>query len=586
MIPDNISTFTNLSDLIEQRQKLREDVIAAGEVPAVRRRRENWERTALNARAPGRSSTAAYYEMSYSQGIYSRTLLTREQAASKWETLEPSQRFFCSVKNEWYLCEDFNPDAISGDEDIPEAGSEDPPGNSGVSSVLDSNNALGSRTPAPSTPLSQMGLSPGWTLRTPDKGTEGTDSPVLNSTASVSHDVVVRSSTPGPPTILMGPVSPSRPTETSSPRGDEDAPWVAPERLLERDGGWNTSLARGPYLSGYTNCRATAYDLSGEWVLTSPNVDYVLPVDITVIGAYLFDGWHFGLDDPILFPQHFSEEFGHVSCIPLSTNELRIPLKFGGKCWVTFGDSDFLPDDPHSPNSLGAMSNDCQDNIRRIAGAAQEFIRGAHANGHPLRDDRMIRTLEDHLYNLIGRLADKGTRRQCSLLFMLGQRFFLELNARYDWLAVYLNRFHHEGRPYISSVRNIMGAYTDNSLHAEALYKAGIPVWLVRKRETVKVDTLYNWVSCGETNEWCKRLWTSDFAMKKDNGNAEVWKGSWFAPNRHRLTNVVISNTLMCNPWAAAALQEADDLQSAATSLQGHRQSEVGPSRSKMDNGT
>jgi hypothetical protein len=256
---------------------------------------------------------------------------------------------------------------------------------------------------------------------------------------------------------------------------------------------------------------------------------------------------------------------------------LMIP--FSGRLWSAFGDEDFVPNDPDFPTSMGAISNQCKSDIHRLSKAAQEALPHARVKSGPLREDSMIRTLEDHLYSVVGQVGDKGTRAQCLLLFMLVQRFFLEINARWSWLDVYKLRFIHQGRDYVLSVSSIMGAYTDNVLHAQALYKAGIPVWLVKNREQIRDASDYNWVPCRGRLEWARAIWPGLGGWIDTKGRGPVWEEQWFSPDRLKLTNRFISSTLAYNPWAIAAMREGRTLDSASSVAQNSQPSLVGPSR-------
>ena len=69
------------------------------------------------------------------------------------------------------------------------------------------------------------------------------------------------------------------------------------------------------------------------------------------------------------------------------------------------------------------------------------------------------------------------TFRKMQITVCEGQRVFLELQALLDFEEFYRPRM---ALPYISTAANVMGASTSDLSVCDALFRAGIPVWLVR----------------------------------------------------------------------------------------------------------
>jgi hypothetical protein len=141
-IADNVKCFASPFDLVNLRRQLRDKIIASGETPEAKMKRENLEQNALEPLNPGKKCKATYYELSYSDGIYTAQLLSRKAAQDMWKRYEPSQRFFCSIKNEWYFCDELDPNATSDeDEDydyegIPNIATPNRPGQGDSTAVL------------------------------------------------------------------------------------------------------------------------------------------------------------------------------------------------------------------------------------------------------------------------------------------------------------------------------------------------------------------------------------------------------------------------------------------------------------------
>jgi hypothetical protein len=84
------------------------------------------------------------------------------------------------------------------------------------------------------------------------------------------------------------------------------------------------------------------------------------------------------------------------------------------------------------------------------------------------------------------------TRRQVRFAFAELQRFMLEFLGAYQWLYVYQPRMAGVVEP-ASKPSRAVGAFVSSLTDCDALFRAGIPVWLVRPANlagSVRVDSL------------------------------------------------------------------------------------------------
>ncbi|KAL0573871.1 hypothetical protein V5O48_008073 [Marasmius crinis-equi] len=239
----------------------------------------------------------------------------------------------------------------------------------------------------------------------------------------------------------------------------------------------------------------TQFKEQGVFV-TSPNLSFVTSPLQGQRSIRMQRDRHFGEEDPLFFPQPFSNRVGHLSCIPYPSFDANNVHRIA---WYipTSQDFDTLPSTSPS-HGLGTLSEDLR---RRMRTATDGAIQRLHTHVADLRSDnkettrlKQDRFLREYLFGmkfLNGRLSSPASFQEISMAFALCQRVYLEFVARFDWLTRYEGMVRDPPASRNKEVADVVGALTDHEEVAERLYLSGIPVWLVRpisKKDVFRVD--------------------------------------------------------------------------------------------------
>ncbi|KAJ8085059.1 hypothetical protein PM082_003838 [Marasmius tenuissimus] len=239
--------------------------------------------------------------------------------------------------------------------------------------------------------------------------------------------------------------------------------------------------------------------------VTTPNQSFIAPPLLGERTIKLRRDFHFGEEDPLYFPQRFSNKVPHLSVVPFPSAD---PSHKYAIAWRILSADNFVPlkaGDPHC--TLGLLSNSLRIAMKKAVDEVIGSVSGLTASGtlagndlEAWKNDRYSRSYVFGLKSLLARLDCPASYKESSMAFALCQRAYLELVARVSWFQNFLSRVRDPiGVPHL--VADVVGALTGDFETCERLYRAGIPVWLVRpldRKEGLRVD---QWVDVSPTTE-------------------------------------------------------------------------------------
>lgn len=214
----------------------------------------------------------------------------------------------------------------------------------------------------------------------------------------------------------------------------------------------------------------------GQWVLTSPNVDYVPePVLNRIRVTVRDDGW-FGLEDPMQWPQYFSPTYSHYALVQRRPTELTGKLQ---PIWWKPSPRSFVPIHGSAVSNLGTLELDMKDKLSTLVRSmSSEIAAFSHRRGGP---PTHINFCDISMRASLNALSFPSTYRDLVVQVANVQRYWLESQAWLDYMNIYRARILGTTLDTVPTVNNsFMGCYTSDPTVAFKLYKAGIPVWLIR----------------------------------------------------------------------------------------------------------
>ncbi|THU95767.1 hypothetical protein K435DRAFT_859199 [Dendrothele bispora CBS 962.96] len=255
---------------------------------------------------------------------------------------------------------------------------------------------------------------------------------------------------------------------------------------------------------------------------------------------------HFGEEDPLYFPQPFSNSLPHLPLIPLPSPE-KNNLHY--IAWYRPTHDDFVlvnpEDESGSSNGLGLISSAVRAQLQfaidnttaKISGFDSLVSTPDGSHSTLVESDKYIKDYSCSLQWLMAQLNCACTFKRSSMTFALVQRIYLEMVARVDWLINY--KPFYAGPRVNRPVAKVVGALVGNIKTAEHLWCLGVPLWLVRdiemKDPNLRVD---KWIEPSNAAEGLDKR-TSGFRLsfsEADPPNLDVWSGMLSVTNFDRYT--------------------------------------------------
>ncbi|KAK7461753.1 hypothetical protein VKT23_008183 [Stygiomarasmius scandens] len=213
---------------------------------------------------------------------------------------------------------------------------------------------------------------------------------------------------------------------------------------------------------------------SGYFVI-SPNMDVLYAPAVELCRTRMWKNRHFGKDDPLYFPQPYAESIGHLAVIPLPSLDVRHEHALA---WHVPSKDEFSRLDPSKPYSgLGTLHANIITQLQEWSEPLLQCSREASVS-----TDHYVREGRNNLGRLLDFLDVPMSCEECFLRLACLQCQSLELLARLNWLEIFYPRLKDRDFPH-SLEPQLMGAFVDNQNDADKLFKAGIPIWVVRSVE-------------------------------------------------------------------------------------------------------
>ncbi|KAL0063522.1 hypothetical protein AAF712_009619 [Marasmius tenuissimus] len=269
-----------------------------------------------------------------------------------------------------------------------------------------------------------------------------------------------------------------------------------------------------------------------EVFVTTPNAEVVFDPLRGVRSIHLRKDDHFGLEDPLFFPQPFSLACPHLALIPLPTTDLE---NTNFVCWhrPTTHDFEFVNREDQSGSSagLGLFTKVLRTQLRDVVSRATDRITALRESHQSLTSDKFIQNYFTSLQWLLAQLNCACGYSRSLRTFAIIQRICLELNARITWLVDFANCWENTDAVVFVEARKplrVVGALARNTELAQRLWSLGVPVWLVRplgeKNPGLRV---LKWIDSPDPVESLS-LRTGGFRLSledSDPPNPVVWSG-------------------------------------------------------------
>ncbi|KII82935.1 hypothetical protein PLICRDRAFT_120055, partial [Plicaturopsis crispa FD-325 SS-3] len=246
--------------------------------------------------------------------------------------------------------------------------------------------------------------------------------------------------------------------------------------------------ARSPTLACLLTVRAAAgiswldgkcLAVVGDFVITSPNVDFVPWFELGICRVQAMADGRFGLADFTNTPQRFSDQFPHSALIPEPPRRMTSSQSV---FWRTPGREDFMELPGTAFLDVGNLSaaflREVIPLFRELRDDVEEWEKT-----HPR--DWQLASILTNVTQAFGRLQYATYYFQDLVNdFAYFSRHMLDLNARLAFVKKYNFRSVVDGSS--DGPGNLahwaIGAWTAEPAHVQWLLRAGIPVWYVRTK--------------------------------------------------------------------------------------------------------
>jgi hypothetical protein len=206
----------------------------------------------------------------------------------------------------------------------------------------------------------------------------------------------------------------------------------------------------------------------GEHIITSPNCSTILgPLLEGDRSLFLRDNLRYGEDDPIQWPQAYLPQYRHFACIARGPKPYPDAMNI---LWWTPDRRDFVSENDVL-HGVGKLERSYYLQLRELSVGLLERAE------KPLFQGKIVaHELSKILLNFLHRLETLSSS------FFIMQRGVRELQRTFLQLKGFLDfeeRYRLEtGTP--AAALDLMGAFTWDPIVCQNLFRAGVPVWLIR----------------------------------------------------------------------------------------------------------
>ncbi|KAJ7840672.1 hypothetical protein B0H14DRAFT_3457881 [Mycena olivaceomarginata] len=260
--------------------------------------------------------------------------------------------------------------------------------------------------------------------------------------------------------------------------------------IVIRESLWNTNLLRNKpsvpapkYLGPFDGRVGAIFQANGETYYITTKCDYI-PVPPLSTQVYVHSDMRYGVDDPTLWPQPFSNKYFHLAAMP--KRESRPDLDF---LWWEPTRNDFVFGQA-TTRGLGRLRFGDLQSFIDYAEKLRERYRAFIASKKDAVPDYFGELVQTIILT-IERLHDLPTTYE-RMKFALAslQTKCLELKALLDFTTIYQPILKNPDAPDSTRVAPCMGTFTTIPEVAQKLDRAGLPFWLLRPYHTFDRDII------------------------------------------------------------------------------------------------
>lgn len=195
--------------------------------------------------------------------------------------------------------------------------------------------------------------------------------------------------------------------------------------------------------------------------------------------VFLRSDFHYGPDDPMLWPQPYLTQYPHLGAIPRRPENHNHPLSI---MWWNPTREDFRPLENDFMQGLGQLSFSVllrfEEKMEEIEGRTTEYRKTTS------RPNPFLSLLVISMKHAMSRLRSlKSAFGQMRFGVTEFQRYYLEIHALLDYLQIYKPRM-DGAQPAATAVADCIGAFTNVPRVAQDFMTAGLPVWLIHSWNT------------------------------------------------------------------------------------------------------
>lgn len=222
-------------------------------------------------------------------------------------------------------------------------------------------------------------------------------------------------------------------------------------------------------------------------------MDHIYMPPLGTRTVVLHDEYHFADDDPMLYPQPYSEQVAFLAVIPRQTRSTTISAAF-----YKPSPSDFVLNDPTRPwLAIGHLAPLPLAKVKLMALDLHEKYRKLVLSSNPNETDILVRKIDRLMHydvaiqRLLQRLSIPSPQDDCFKALYLLQRTCLEFAALFNWVTKYRIRCNQRTEKW--DLLDVVGAFTDDLDVADGFFYAGIPVWVVHPLKDLpklRIETL------------------------------------------------------------------------------------------------
>ena len=203
--------------------------------------------------------------------------------------------------------------------------------------------------------------------------------------------------------------------------------------------------------------------------------------------VFLRENLWYGDDDPVQWPQPFSETYPHYACIPACPDVADHPYMI---LWLSCNPRDYVRQS--GPFAGLWMLN--RTTFRALSTVATEVL--GWATKPSLQNRTLICFWVPHIRHLLQRLEHIPTTLwHVQLGVRELQRYLLELMGAVDWYEMFEPRRVMACPTWGKDPARALGAFTDNPNTCEQLFRIGLPVWFVRPWDELPTIRIQNTVT-------------------------------------------------------------------------------------------